>query len=479
MTTVLLAITFLVFYGLGMSAYRRQSVVILRCNDTESASDVFYHHIIPRDAYLPFSRFSEYLSHMAKKYPKLHYNVYFLIDDSWQSSISNSGHLRILKRLVPQITGTFNVMFGQTYKKDIKDFQRKYQNVNISVMYLSKYMAMTPLKYKWRTFPPNYLSFYARIYAIWQNGGIGFDLITFNNQFNQKQAIDHRLHAILQQHNDGIKSEIHNDAFKSFDTQANELKSFDKQENDLFAMFFSMINEILNESCSFFEAYIPDNIKTNNTPIIRTHRSKRKIMTFNDTNISSNVTVKNDTTNDYLNNGYNVPEKVKNLNKNNTSTGNNRTNLWNSLKELKNQRDIFDLFTRPNISNFNLDVPNILFFYDISGFSDSNMGPPYFTNNSPNLYDPNPIDLGAMKIPYVKLSTHQGHSQSNYLSLTAEGHFVAASSLNHPFLSQLLSSASQRISPEYAIRDTLLSQCPGNIRDDLYCNSIRVIFNVV
>ncbi|XP_034830544.2 uncharacterized protein [Maniola hyperantus] len=318
MTTIVMLISFLILFALGMSVFRRQPVVIVRCNDSRPASDVFYHHIVSRDAYVPFSLFSEYISYMAKQYPLLHFNVYFLIDDSWQNSVQGSRHLRFLKRLVPQIAGPFNNIFGQNYKREIKEFQRRYQNVNITVMYLSKYMAMTPLGYKWRIIPPNYLSFYARIYAIWQNGGIGFDLITFNDQFIQNRALDRGIDTILQQHNDGIKSEKYADTFNSLDNQ---------EESELFSMLFNLMNQILNETCSFFGADSTDVKVVNNTRVIRTHRSKRDI-TVNDTD-TSNIEVKNHTIDDNLNEA--ISENIPNPHKINISKKINSTYNWSMV----------------------------------------------------------------------------------------------------------------------------------------------------
>lgn len=48
MTMVLFGISFLVFYALGMGAYRRQQFVFVRCNSSRPASNVFYHHIMQR-----------------------------------------------------------------------------------------------------------------------------------------------------------------------------------------------------------------------------------------------------------------------------------------------------------------------------------------------------------------------------------------------------------------------------------------------
>ncbi|XP_039754564.1 uncharacterized protein LOC120629637 [Pararge aegeria] len=466
MTTILLAISFLVFYALGMSTYRRNAVVIVRCNDSKPASDVFYHHIIPRDAYVPYSLFSEYLSYMATHYPFLRFNVYFLIDDSGQNTIQDSGHTIFFERLMPQITGPFNRIFGQNYKRELKDFQRRYENVNINVMYLTKYMATTPLRYKWKTFSSNHLSFFARIYAVWQNGGIGFDLTTFNNQFNHNQAIDHRLDAILKQHNNGIKSEKYADTFNYLDNQ---------DQNELFSMFFNMINQILNETSSFFGADSPDIKVINNTPVLRTQRSKREILNNHTATVNVKVKLGNHSTNDNVNETSKISVNLTSLsNKINISKDNNNTSNGKVNDEVINPHEVLqhDLLKIPNVDNFNADnMPHVLLFYDIYGFSDD-IGPSY---SFPKYYAP--ADPVSIKKPLVKSATQPMQRNSNYLSLTPEGHFVAASSRHHPFLAQLFSSGCQRVSPQFAIKNTLLNQCSG-VRDDIYCENIRLIYNV-
>ncbi|XP_023941331.2 uncharacterized protein LOC112048152 [Bicyclus anynana] len=465
MTIILLAISFLVFCALGMSAYRRQPVVVVKCNDTKPASEVFYHHIIPRDAHVPLSIFSEYLSHMARQYPLLRINVNFLIDDSWQNSFQDSRLLsaRLLNRLIPPIARPFSSIFGLDYKREIRDFQRIYENVNISVMVLSKYMARTPLRYKWRTIPPNYLSFYARIYAIWQYGGIGFDFVTFNNQFHRNQAIDSRLDAILKQHNDGIRTEAYADnTFNYPEIQA---------QTEIFSMFFNIVNQILNETSLFFGADNQDIKELNNTPLVRTHRIKRDIA-INKKNTTVNFKIENRTNSNNLNHSNNITEKIKNLTKN-ISKENNDSNYRKGLDELMNQHEVFHhLLRMQNDSKLNVDVPQVVLFYDVIGFSDD-VGPSY---SYPKTFAP--ADLVSIKGPSLKYATIQGQSKPKYLSLTPEGHFIAASSRHHPFLAQLFSSGCQRFSPQFAIKDTLLSQCSG-IRDDVYCDNIRVLYDVV
>ncbi|CAH2106369.1 unnamed protein product [Euphydryas editha] len=447
MTSILLAISFLVFYALGMSAYRRQSIVIVGCNDTNTkqGSDVFYHYVIARNAYVPFSIFSDYLSFMATQYPLLRFNVYFLIDDSWQPKYPNP---RFLKRLVPNLSSPFNTVFNQNHQKDIRNFQKRYQNVKISVIYLSKYMAMTPLRFKWKMIPQSYLSFYARIYEIWQNGGIGFDLVTFNDYFNINKRLDHRIDSILKQHNNGFEIGKYEEVLESLDNE---------DQSDLFSMFFSLMSRIFNES----RLYLNRDITNNATTLINTHRNKRDM----GNTISNNNTNRNSTFN--KNNAYILKEIDRN---DSVTSGNVSTALENTTEsslnasiEVIKQYDI----KLPNISGHRSEMPQVYIFYDISSFPDDN-GPTYFLPKSI-----------FQSIEATKTVVAPNPKKSYYLSLSPDGHFVAASSRHHPFLAQLFSSGCYRLSPKYAIKDTLFSQCSGFLRDDIYCENIRLIYNVI
>ncbi|XP_050345959.1 uncharacterized protein LOC126770551 [Nymphalis io] len=457
MTLILLAISFLVFYALGMSAYRRQPIVIVRCNDTNTkpGSDVFYHHITARDAYVPFMFYSEYLSFMASRYPSLRFHVYFLIDDSWQLfRESRYPNPRLLKRIVPRVTDPFNTIHNQN-KREIEDFQKKYQNVNISVMNLSKYMAMTPLKYKWKLIPQNYLSFYARVYEIWQNGGIGFDLTTFNNLYTNNKQLDQRIDTILKQHNDGFELEKYENVLESIDND---------EQKELYSMFFNLIDHILNETRLFFDTDLTTNVTIlGSSPLIRTHRNKRDIgnpgSAFNVT--KSNITSSNNdihTVGDVVRNYSMIPNNVSiEVKVNNGSV----LNTTNTTVESPNHNNL----KMTNSSGYRSEIPQVLLFYDISGFSDES-GPTYFL--------PKPIKSGEA----VKTVT-ASNQKRYYLSLSQDGYFVAASSRHHPFLAQLFSSSCHRLNPRYAIKDTLLSQCSGFLRDDIYCENIRVIYNII
>lgn len=449
MTFILLAISFLVFYALGMSAYRRQPIVIVRCNDTNTkqGSDVFYHHVIARNAYVPFTLFSDYLSFMATQYPFLRFKVYFLIDDSWQPRYPNP---IFLNRLVPHLSHSFNTAFNQNHQKDIQIFQKRYQNVKINVVYLSKYMAMTPLRFKWKMIPQSYLSFYARIYEIWQNGGIGFDLVTFNDNFNINKRLDQRIDTILKQHNNGFDVEKYEDALDSLDNE---------EQNDLFSMFFNLMNSILNETRLFLNTDFTGNVTPVNKNLMANTRRNKRDMGY--------IVYNNTTNNSTLNKNVSILKKIDHndslISENSSTAIKNITesSFNNSIKEIK-QYDI----KLANISGHRREMPQIWFFYDISNYPDDSI-PTYLL---PKLY---------LQSSEPSKTVVANSKKSNYLSLTPDGLFVAASSRHHPFLAQLFSSSCHRLSPKYAIKDILFSQCSGFLRNDVYCENIRLIYNAI
>ncbi|CAH0723386.1 unnamed protein product, partial [Brenthis ino] len=430
MTIMLLAISILVIYALAMRP--QHPVVIVKCNDTKPASGVFYHSILSQD-YVPFTFYSQYLSFMAREYPLLRFQVYFLIDDRQP---------KLINRLIPHIAGSFNTVFKQNNKREIRDFQKRFQNININVTYLSKYMEMTPLRFKWKTIPRRYLTFYARIYEIWQNGGVGFDLVTVNNQFNINQDLDYKIDAILKEHSKGIEP----------DKYANVINSFDKDEqNEVFSMFLDFIDNVFNQTRSFFNVNIK-NIEDNFE--IRTQRKKREAVLNNneidfinkDTNLSN-----------YSNQNFNTVSNI--------TIDTKEGNVTKINSSINNEIDLikrYDVKVK-NISLFT-EIPKVLFFYDISTFSDE-IGPAYLMP-----------DRVISSVP--KLSG-PGKQKPNYLLLSPEGYFVAASSRHHPFLAQLFSSGCHRLDPKFAIKETLLNQCSGFFSDDVYCENIRIIHNIV
>ncbi|CAK1547212.1 unnamed protein product [Leptosia nina] len=454
MTLILLAISFLVFYALGMSAYRRQPVIVFKCNNSKPASDVYFHHIVSKGSYIPFAIFSEYLSTMASQYPYLRFNVYFLVDDS---NLAQTGkRSRLFKRLVPAIPGTLNVIVEQSNKREIRDFQRRYQNVNVTIMPLSKYMGRTPLRYKWKNIPLMYLPFYARIFSVWQTGGIGMDLLTFNNMFNSRQNTNYKLNAILKQHNDGIETEKYVDILNSMDHD---------DENEIFSLFYNVVNHILNQTSSFFNLEAKSEFKTiEESPLIRTHRSKREIRENPKLdNYTPNVTVNSsDVLKDSLLDTTLTPHS-------NLTENGNETNILPAPIE--------NSMANNNVSKFKpskvpVDFPQVLILYDFLITDD--IVPSYplpFASMSADQPAP-------MKITEFKKLSKRNKQMSNHLSVSSDGLFVAASMCYHPFLAQLLSTGCKRENPTIAIKDTLMSQCSTFLRDDVYCDNIHVLNTV-
>ena len=162
MTLILLGISFLVFYALGMEAYRRQPVLIIKCNSTKPASDVYYHHIVQRGSSAPFMIYADYPRGYGLTVSFTSIFMYsFLWTTRYKTAFRGPRHARFINKIIPYSTGNVYPFskIDDYGKREIADFETRYQNVNVTVMSLSKYMTMTPLKYKWRTIPLSYLSF--------------------------------------------------------------------------------------------------------------------------------------------------------------------------------------------------------------------------------------------------------------------------------------------------------------------------------
>ncbi|CAH0579280.1 unnamed protein product [Chrysodeixis includens] len=462
MTLILLGISFLVFYALGMEAYRRQPVLIMKCNSSKPASDVYYHLIIQRGTYPPFMIYSEYLSSMATQYPSLHFHVIFLIDDSLQTAFRGPRHTRLINHLIYP-TATLYSSFqrlDENSKRELTEFQRKYQNVNVTIMSLTKYMAMTPLKYKWRNIPLNYLPFYARIFSVWRNGGVGMDLNTFNNNFNSRLHVDRRISAILKQHNDGINVEDYTNALNKIDCE---------EENELFTVLYDIIHQIFNgtrtllsRSCPFLQMPNEKGALENNEPLVRSNRNKREVQAPpNDTNHVTKVYVEilNSTNNtDLKKNEY---QTLPNLDVNTDKITLN-INEPNKAVEVTNSTSV-DVINKLEGSNKSeilnkSDTRQLVMFYDFSIFSDG-LAPSYLFQVSDSYGKP----------------ARYANAPTQLLSLDYEGMFVAASSKLHPFLCHLISADCQRMQPKFAIQVTHLTQCSGMFKEDTYCNNIYLL----
>ncbi|XP_022130845.2 uncharacterized protein LOC111004229 [Pieris rapae] len=452
MTIIVFAVSFLVFYSLGIYvAYRRQPVVVFKCNNSKPASDVYYHHVVQKGSYIPLTIYSEYLSAMAVQYPSLRFNVYFLVDDFAQTG----KRPRLFKRL-PAIPGTLNVIVEQSNRREIRDFQRRYQNVNITIMTLGKFMAKTPLKYKWKSIPSMYLPFYARILSVWQTGGIGIDLDTFNHLYNNRQDVSNKIGAILKQHNEGIETEKYMDIF-------NSMKRDD--DNEIFSLFFHVIHNLMNQTSSFFNLDVSPDIKLlDRTPLVRTHRSKREIMEIpplNNASDASNITDKDTLVTEATTNNSTETILVSTLNLTEDKVNKSHASSVGPA-DMKIKSPGSRLIPMP------LDFPQVMIFYDFLVSDD--VGPSY-----PSLAPVNPAT--PMKITEFKKLAKHG-KMSNHLSVSFDGAFVAAPMCYHPFLTQLLSTGCKRENPSIAIKDTFMSQCSTFLRDDVYCDNIYIIDSI-
>lgn len=486
MTLILLGISFLVFYALGMEAYRRQPVLIIKCNTSKPASDVYFHHIVQRGSYAPFMLYADSLSNIASQYPLLHFHVLFLMDDSLQTAFRGPRHTRFINKLIPYSTAnvySFSKLDDNS-KRELADFQSRYQNVNVTIMNLSKYMAMTPLKYKWRTIPLSYIPFYARIFSVWQTGGVGMDLNNFNNEFNSHQHVDRRISAILKQHNDGIKVEEYTNALNKIDRE---------EENEFFTIFYGLIHQMLNETRTFLTKSFPFPSITNekvvplNEPLIRTNRNKREVTAppapliidkNNKTESVSNVYVE-------IINSTNDTDLKKNEYQ---TVANSNVNLHKVTANVDDTLRILQINNSNNINNINTALggknkseirtemmnksegPQVVLFYDFSVFADG-IGP---ANILPEPLMRSDFRQNAKASDFGKPGKY-GNTVSHLLSIDSEGLFVAASARLHPFLGHLISAGCQRMHPKFAIQDTLLTQCSGMFKEDTYCNNIYLL----
>lgn len=479
MTLILLGISFLVFYTLGLEAYQRKPILIIKCNSSKPASDVYYHHIVQRGSFVPFMLYADYLSDMAVQYPSLHFHIFFLVDDSLQTAFRSPRHARLVNKLIPYSTGNVYPFskIDDSRKRDIADFETRYQNVNVTIMSLSKYMAMTPLKYKWRTIPLAYLTFYARVFSVWQNGGVAMDLNNFNNNYNNRKCVDRRISAILKQHNDGIKVEEYTNALNKIDRE---------DENEFFTILYSLLHQIMNETRTFLTQSFPysqittEKVISQNEPLIRTSRNKREIAS--PINGSSNklstisdfyveiINSTNDT--DLKKNEYqtlpssdvNLERLKLSINEDFKATEINNSSVVNGINKTE-KLNISEVQTEMMNKS---DTPQVVLFYDFSVFSDGaapNMLPEHLIHSD---FRQNAVNEFGKPRKY-------GNSGIHLLSIDSEGMFVSASSRQHPFLGHLISAGCQRMQPKFAIQDTLLTQCSVIFKEDSYCNNIYLL----
>lgn len=446
---------------------KRQTVLVhyLKDNDhlhhhNKPESEIFYHHIVETGKPIPFQFYSDYLSDMSSIYPYLRINVFFLTDDSHQSYMRWPRHTRLNKFVA---TST-NHKVDENLKLYIEDFEKSHQNVNITITPLSKYMTTTPLKYKWRTIPISYLTFYLRIYAVWQQGGIGIDLPIFYNKYMNNEQRDEKYNEVLRNFNENIDNPVINH---------NVLR---QDDGDLSMLLFglNLINQVWNETRSFLNYSLPwsgfDKYFKNCTLKSQDiHRNKREVTNLN---INDTKVIKNNITN----------SSIAEENKNNPNAS-----VLKTFVKLLEKRPLdhiivhdkkvnaIETSNRTNVTTIeplnvnkstanNLGQPQMFLFYDFSVMSDA-VGPSF------NI----PQSAFGDEVPMFPDIRKQSEDSSQHLFIDSDGNFIASLLRFHPFLGHLISTGNKRLSPKFAIEETILTHCSGIFHTDSYCNNINYI----
>ncbi|XP_053607582.1 uncharacterized protein LOC128673632 isoform X2 [Plodia interpunctella] len=482
MTGILLAISFLMMYVLTIGTVKRQPVVILKCNASKPSSEVYYHQIIQRQTPPSFSLYEDYLAKMATTYPALHFNMIFMIDDTLQTNRRGFPHVNVYGRLIPFHLRREVNNFQNHNSLKIREFVHKYQNVNVTIIPLSEYMSRTQLKYKWRTLPLFYLSFYARISSVWQTGGIGIGMPIFSNRHSHQLYFpDKRVEMILKQHNDGIKVEDYRRVLETIERN---------EESEFISVICGIVNQMVKDTADFFNSsnWFPfASQKESNTSnsIVRTHRDKRDASDKGiiiDTSNNDNKNIDKLATVHNLNSTNNF-EHITDYNKLSNKTNTTENNLIKMLlgvekKEIitNKQNETLKLDERYNISTDRIDefdyvAPNMFMSYQISLLSDD-LGLMYLG------YPTSEIANQQLKIVDREnaINMNKPHQNiPNFLTLSTEGSFVASTSVMHPLLGHLLSSGCKKITPKLAIQEAFLSQCADSPKNDVYCDNIYLL----
>lgn len=485
---IVFGLSILAFYTLTVNVYRRQPLLVTNGNASNhlhgseaNFNTVFYPYIIPGGSYIPFMVYSNYISNVAMQYPLLNINVIFLLDDS----IPNAKHIKLLKKLSPPSYNIHDSTLDQSNKREIGNIEKKYPNINVTIMPLSKYMAMTPHRYKWRTFPIYYLSFYVRIFAVWRHGGIAMDLTTHNNIFNMHKHPDRRIAAIMKQHNDGFEREKYISVLKKINQD---------EQNELFTMFYLLINHVLNETTSFFNRSLwPDAVSANGglpsqSPLLKSKKIKRNIVNRGERGESDlySLIVGNETTRNsvLLNHSDNLSSPENHTHRlviNNSRPISHTEQIINSsstekisivlLNDTNKSKSSAGFNSGSNSSIGFGELYPYLVFYDVSIVSD----------NIPNRPEPiNPPRQVASSEKFSRLYDNFNIFEhlpitSPVLTISTDGTFVAAPSKHHPFLENLIACGFQGVSPTFVVNRALMTQCTGLFKNDVYCDNIYVL----
>lgn len=448
---------------MGMAVARRQAMMVhylkehearqLRSHDPQR--EVFYHHVIERGTPIPFQKYSDYLRQMATTYQNLKFNVIFFTDDSIQSAMKWSRHSKFMNKLLPS-----SVLYrkDKSIKREICNFLRKYNNVNITITSLVKYMSTTPLRYKLNHVSLPYIIFYARVYTIWQYGGVALDLPNSNEKFMNEKQLHDVATTTFRNFNDGLKQSL-------------EVPSRNK-ENE-FDIFFScwdfVMNEAWNETRNFFNNSLswPPMLLSADDKHSRVHRNKREISEVNDiqvhnTSISTSLPI-NDT--NQVSGNFNNSEKstesipvsdmwLVNTNTTGTSFHPNKTTIQ------EYNISSYETTSIKNDSTKYIEMPHIKFFYDVLLISDA-MSPAY------GGFDTQPYNINLEP-------DKNSEGFPKQLLIDSKGRFIAAYSHFHPFLSHLMSMAYRHDSPRNCIEEGILTHCSDFYHRDSYCSTIEL-----
>ncbi|KAI5651883.1 hypothetical protein NE865_00220 [Phthorimaea operculella] len=453
LATILLGISFLVFYSIAMAVIcRNDSYFLFKLNDTKPANEVFYHHIVPRGGVVPMSKYELYLGDVATTYPSLTFKVFFLIDDTKPRSILEQIYTR---NSLPE--------YNAFSKKDVKVFQETFQNVQITVMPLSRFMAGTPLKYRWRSIPIKYIPFYCRVFAVWLNGGIGIDLVEHNGYYLVGDRTDRKLRTLLKQHNDGITPE-------NYLKNLHKLESED--ESEYLASFLYLMQKVFKDTISYLNSITPTSVSVRRieTPPVDTKYSSEldRIHRMNQDMNQDSETIPGNTSkpsemNIVLNN-----KTVVNLTADARSFYETVVRANTKSPELFFIDNGFYYLKTPNNESSQVgspehghetgknksELPKIVFFYDFL------------------------LDEGK-SLPsedYINLKENRGPLK--VVTIETEGSFVASTERTHPFLGVILSAGCKRLSPKFAIQNTMMLLCNENHKpkdDDHICKNIHVL----
>lgn len=464
MSGMLLGIFVLILYGLGtMGVIRRTPFIVLHCNDSSLTNEVYYHYLVQEEVQVPFNQLSEHLSDMGVQYPELHINIMFLIDNT--NRFRRSIHYYAKRDQIIRELQTFG------------EFHLKYNNVNVTTMLLTKYLAMTPWRYKWKKIPTSNLLFYLRVYSIWKNGGIGMNLDTFSSRHLEHPAVT----AIMKQQDYGIKTQEYTHRINKLDRD---------EQNEFASLFYGILHQILNETRSFInksmtfsENYTKKDMLV---PFVRTHRNKRDVPdSKNDINLTSKEVTTSTPTNELVNTSdltiINAPYRdtdhdlAVNNNKlvfafDSIQPTNNKTSNFSSKEDSLNTTEIKVRIPIRNVS----EIPQVLLFYDFSFFSEAQESP-YMVPETMVPSNLSPMNADNCNEQDMLTTSEPIKNQPYMLAIALDGSFIAASSKQHPFLGHIISTACQRMSPRFSIQDAIVTQCSAIFNDDVYCGNIYII----